>query len=179
MRAATLLVVSLKATCKASSIKADSPVTTTTTRRLVQTTMRILIVKPEVHRRLDYAPVQGLRAFSGGERLTSAILLYCTLARMRAQRRGASRAPTSVLVLDNPVGACSHPEFLELQRDMARTHRIQLLYTTGVEDLEALARLPNILRLRNTHADVRGRRRVTLEEAAPPLELARIARAES
>lgn len=141
--------------------------------------LSIRILKPEVHRRLDYAPVQGLRAFSGGERLTSAILLYCTLARMRAQRRGASRAPTSVLVLDNPVGACSHPEFLELQRDMARTHRIQLLYTTGVEDLEALARLPNILRLRNTHADVRGRRRVTLEEAAPPLELARIARAES
>jgi hypothetical protein len=139
--------------------------------------LTVRILKPEVHRRLDYSPVQGLRAFSGGERLTSAILLYCTLARMRAQRRGASKAPTSVLVLDNPVGACSHPEFLDLQRDMARSHRVQLLYTTGVEDLEALARLPNILRLRNSHADLRGRRRVTFEEASP-LTVARVSRAE-
>lgn len=141
--------------------------------------LSIRILKPEVRRRLDYPPVQGLRAFSGGERLTSAILLYCTLARMRAQRRGSTRAPTGVLVLDNPVGACSHPEFLELQREMARSHRVQLVYTTGVEDLEALTRLPNVLRLRNSHADVRGRRRVTLDEAAgATMTAARIARAE-
>jgi hypothetical protein len=81
-----------------------------------------------------------------------------------------------VLVLDNPVGACSHPELLELQRDMARSHGVQLVYTTGVEDLEALARLPNVLRLRNAHADLRGRRRVSCE--ARPVEVARVARAE-
>lgn len=120
-----------------------------------------------------------LRAFSRGEQLTAAILLYCTLARLRAQERGKQRSPTSVLILDNPLGTCSKPEFVELQRHMARAHGVQLIYTTGIEDLEALARLPNILRLRNAHQDTRGRMHVTTEaNGAPSLRVAQIARRE-
>lgn len=153
--------------------------------RLVQSMIRELVkggkltirmLKPDVHRRQDYISISSLGALSGGERLTAAILLYCTLARMRAQRRGEASAPTSVLILDNPVGACSHPRFLELQREMARSHAVQLVFTTGVEDLEALARVPNILRLRNAHTDARGRRRVTKEPL--PIDVVRIARAD-
>ena len=41
--------------------------------------------------------------FSGGEQLTSAILLYCTLAQLRVRRRGHFRRHSSVLALDNLV----------------------------------------------------------------------------
>lgn len=139
--------------------------------------LEISILKPESQRRLMYEPVERLRAFSRGEQLTAAILLYCTLARLRARTRGAAQAPTSVLILDNPLGTCSNPALVELQRSMANVHGVQLVYTTGIEDLEALARLPNIVRLRNAHQDVRGRKRVTLEEAnsVTPIVAARIA----
>ncbi len=41
----------------------------------------------------------------------------------------------------------------------------QLIYTTGVEDLAALAQLPNVVRLRNVHRDrATGDLHVTLEE---------------
>jgi hypothetical protein len=139
--------------------------------------LSVKIVKPEVFRRLCYEPVDRLRAFSRGEQLTAAILLYCTLAQLRAQERGKRRSPTSVLILDNPLGTCSRPEFVELQRAMARAHRVQLIYTTGIEDLEALGRLPVVLRLRNAHQDTRGRMHVT-SEPAPPVQVARIARRE-
>jgi hypothetical protein len=141
--------------------------------------LSVRIVKPEVFRRLHYEPVERLRAFSRGEQLTSAILLYCTLARLRAQERGRRRSSTSVLILDNPLGTCSKPEFVELQRNMARAHGVQLIYTTGIEDLEALALLPNIIRLRNAHQDRRGRMHVTAEAGGPaPVRAVRIAREE-
>ena len=141
--------------------------------------LAVKIVKPEVYRRLLYEPVERLRAFSRGEQLTAAILLYCTLARLRAQERGKRRSPTSVLILDNPLGTCSKPEFVELQRQMARTHGVQLIYTTGIEDLEALARLPNVVRLRNAHRDTRGRMHVTADgKPSSALEAVRIARRE-
>jgi hypothetical protein len=90
--------------------------------------------------------------FSGGEQLTCAILLYCTLAQMRARRSGRRRR-SSVLVLDNPIGRASRTRFLELQRDVARAMGIQLIYTTGINDHEALHALPNRIRLRNDRAD--------------------------
>lgn len=102
--------------------------------------------------------------FSGGEQLTCAILLYCTLAQMRARRSGRRRR-SSVLVLDNPIGRASSTRFLELQRDVARAMDIQLLYTTGVNDHEALHALPNRIRLRNDRADrTRGHQVVEHEE---------------
>lgn len=136
------------------------------------TGVRMSMLKPEVHRRLEWVPIEDINRFSGGERITAAILLYATLAQLRARQRGRSRAPTSVLLLDNPVGACSHPEFLELQREMARASGVQLVYTTGVDDLEALARLPNVVRLRNAHRDTRARRRVTVEPAIDAVHVA-------
>jgi hypothetical protein len=133
--------------------------------------LTVMLLKPEAHRRLHYEPIEQLRAFSRGEQLTAAILLYCTLARLRAMERGRSRTPTSVLILDNPLGTCSNPELVQLQLAMAAAHGVQLIYTTGIEDLEALGQLTNIVRLRNAHQDVRGQRHVTAE----PLEATRIA----
>ena len=92
--------------------------------------------------------------FSGGEQLTCAILLYCTLANVRARTRGMNRQPTSVLILDNPIGRASRTVFINMQRQFASAMGIQLIYTTAVNDLEALSILPNIVRLRNERTDL-------------------------
>jgi hypothetical protein len=91
--------------------------------------------------------------FSGGEQLTGAILLYCTLARLRAHRRGLSRKQAGVLLLDNPLGRASRRRFLDMQREVARAMGVQLVYTTAINDFDALSALPNVIRLRNQRID--------------------------
>ncbi|MFJ1936746.1 hypothetical protein ACIOGZ_29310 [Kitasatospora sp. NPDC088160] len=109
--------------------------------------------------------VTAIKKFSGGELLTTSVLLYCTLARMRAAQRDR-KIPGGVgtLVLDNPFGKANYLPFVSLQRRVAEAHDIQLVYTTGSNDLPALGRFPLILRLRNG-ADTRTRQRyVQIEE---------------
>ncbi|MEU9376480.1 hypothetical protein AB0D94_22270 [Streptomyces sp. NPDC048255] len=103
--------------------------------------------------------VTAIQKFSGGELLTVSVLLYCTLARMRAAQRDR-RIPGGVgtLVLDNPFGKANYGPFVDLQRRVAGAHGIQLVYTTGSNDLPALGRFPLIIRLRNG-VDMRTRRR--------------------
>ncbi|WP_326623927.1 MULTISPECIES: hypothetical protein [unclassified Streptomyces] len=100
-----------------------------------------------------------IQKFSGGELLTVSVLLYCTLARMRAAKRDR-RIPGGVgtLVMDNPFGKANYGPFIALQRRVAAAHGIQLVYTTGTNDLPALGRFPLIIRLRNG-VDLRTRRR--------------------
>ncbi|MFJ2627666.1 hypothetical protein ACIO6T_30770 [Streptomyces sp. NPDC087532] len=100
-----------------------------------------------------------IQKFSGGELLTVSVLLYCTLARMRAAKRDR-RIPGGVgtLVMDNPFGKANYGPFIALQRRVATAHGIQLVYTTGSNDLPALGRFPLIIRLRNG-VDLRTRRR--------------------
>lgn len=103
--------------------------------------------------------VTELQKFSGGELLTVSVLLYCTLARMRAAQRDR-RVPGGVgtLVLDNPFGKANYGPFVDLQRRVAGAHGIQLVYTTGSNDRPALGRFPLIIRMRND-VDLRTRRR--------------------
>ena len=65
-----------------------------------------------------------------------------------------NRQPTSVLILDNPIGRASRTVFINMQRQFASAMGIQLIYTTAVNDLEALSILPNIVRLRNERTDL-------------------------
>ncbi len=124
--------------------------------------LRVTILKPEPSRRLERVDVVSMMNFSGGERLTAAVLLYCTLVRLRAERRGTHRnVRGNVLLLDNPIGTCSSVPLIELQREVAKAMGTQLIYTTGVDDLAALAQLPNVVRLRNAHRSQRGTRHVT------------------
>ncbi|MGY5079231.1 hypothetical protein ACWIGX_19420 [Streptomyces nigrescens] len=103
--------------------------------------------------------VTTIQKFSGGELLTVSVLLYCTLARMRAAQRDR-RIPGGVgtLVLDNPFGKANYGPFVDLQRRVAGAHGIQLVYTTGTNDLPALGRFPLIIRMRNG-VDLRTKRR--------------------
>ena len=107
------------------------------------------ILKPEAQRRNTRYPVREMSSWSEGERTTVAILLYCTLVKIRAQSRGhvGRRAEVSALLLDNPVGPCSKREFLELHRWIAGQLGVQLIYATGVNDPQALSVFPNRIRL--------------------------------
>jgi hypothetical protein len=76
-----------------------------------------------------------------------------------------------VLLLDNPFGTASKREFVELQLRVARQMGVQLIYTTGVNDLGALDVLPRILRLRKRHRDRRsGDLLISQEQAEEHLE---------
>lgn len=141
---------------------------------------KVMFPEPGVGTRIVDIPETA--RFSGGEQLTCAILLYCTLAQLRVKRRAAAKRPSSVLLLDNPIGRASRASFLELQREVASAMNIQLIYTTGVEDLEAIRALPNVIRLRNERVDRNtGNQVVELVGDAPVGEVtaARIARVDS
>ncbi|MBZ9752401.1 hypothetical protein K7W42_16250 [Deinococcus sp. HMF7604] len=116
--------------------------------------IRVEVLFPDVDAPPKHLPITMMAKESGGERLTSAVLLYCALARQRARERAqvVSAQPlslTGTLILDNPVGASSRVKLLTLQRDMARAMSIQLIYATGVQDLEAVRTMPNVVQLRN------------------------------
>lgn len=127
----------------------------------------VKILKPDTVLRPDPIPLPLMSTFSRGQQLTAAILLYCTLVQLRARSRGRGHSvqDAGILILDNPIGTCSNVRLLQLQREIAALMRVQLIYTTGVEDLEALATFPNKIRLRNTHRDrPSGDFHVTVEE---------------
>ncbi|MEV6040747.1 hypothetical protein AB0L65_57235 [Nonomuraea sp. NPDC052116] len=125
----------------------------------------VKVLKPNSDLAVEPVDVTRLGKFSGGEKLTVCVALYCTLARLRAVNRGRGRAALGgTLVLDNPLGTASHVALLRLQREVATAHGVQLVYTTGVEDLGAVGQFPNVLRMRNAPGALRTRRYVVLEE---------------
>ncbi|WP_199433137.1 hypothetical protein [Qaidamihabitans albus] len=145
---------------------------------------RVDMLKPDSVLRTERQRVSEIRdVFSGGQQLTAAIILYCTLAALRANNRGKVRSRHSgVLFLDNPIGRASAGYLLELQRAVARALGVQLIYTTGLFDAGALSEFPLIIRLRND-ADLRAGRkylsvdstiRRELDELAEPDGVARL-----
>ncbi len=125
--------------------------------REVGGTIRATLLKPEDPLRPDRHDISEFGTFSGGEKMTAAVLLYVTLAqlRMRGREEHTREREAGVLLLDNPFGTASKREFVELQLRLARQMGVQLIYTTGVNDLGALDVLPRILRLRKRHRDRR------------------------
>ncbi|AXI76625.1 hypothetical protein [Peterkaempfera bronchialis] len=128
------------------------------------------ILKPDAVLRAERVPVSQMNdVFSGGQLLTAAIALYCTMAALRANDRGQARLRhAGTLFLDNPIGRANATYLLELQRAVADALGVQLLYTTGLFDTTALAEFPLIIRLRND-ADLRaGLKYLTVEEHLRP-----------
>jgi hypothetical protein len=105
--------------------------------------------------------------FSGGQELTAAIVLYCTMAALRANERGQMRARHSgVLFLDNPIGKANAEYLLDIQQGVASALGVQLVYTTGLFDDRALAAFPLWVRMRND-ADLRaGLKHIRIAEVA-------------
>ncbi len=132
--------------------------------------VRVEILKPDAVLRTERVRVSELGdVFSGGQQLTAAIILYCTMAALRANDRGQLRAPhAGVLFLDNPIGRASAGYLLDLQLAVADRLGVQLVYTTGLFDTAALSAFPLIVRLRND-ADLRaGRKYLRVEEHLRP-----------
>jgi hypothetical protein len=114
--------------------------------------VKIQILKPEMVLRLDYKPVELLATYSGGERLTAAIILYCVAVRVRSDQDIANQ-DCGFIMLDNPLGKSNHSKLLNLQRLMASELSVQLIYLTGINDREALDEFRHHIRLRNTRRD--------------------------
>lgn len=114
-------------------------------------TVTVDVLKPNKAQRLRYEPITEMATLSGGMRATAAIAMFCTLARVRATNQ-AGKAGVGTLVLDNPIGDANATYLVALQRQVARMSDVQLLYTTGVNDLDALRLFPNRVRLTNEAA---------------------------
>ncbi|WP_017600645.1 coiled-coil domain-containing protein [Nocardiopsis lucentensis] len=117
--------------------------------------IKVEILKPDAVLRTERVRVSQINdIFSGGQLLTAAIIIYCTMAALRANARGHTRQHSGVLFLDNPIGRASAGYLIELQMAVAKALGVQLIYTTGLFDTNALAAFPLIIRLRND-ADLR------------------------
>ncbi|MEV6905326.1 hypothetical protein [Amycolatopsis sp. NPDC051372] len=90
----------------------------------------VTMLKPDAVLRTERVRISDVRdVFSGGQHLTAAIILYCTLAALRANDQGKVRRHHSgVLFLDNPIGRASASYLLDLQRSVANTLGVQLVY---------------------------------------------------
>jgi hypothetical protein len=111
---------------------------------------RSRLLKPAISDRGEYIAVtEAGGTSSGGQGATLAILLYCSLCALRAHNRGSRAASRTTLVLDNPIGKASADFLIEKQRAVASALGVQLIYTTGVNDLGALDHVPKLIRLRN------------------------------
>lgn len=122
--------------------------------------IKVFVLKPDTTLRAERERVSRVKkVFSGGQQLTAAILLYCTMAALRANDRGRRvEHRAGLLFLDNPIGRANADYLLDLQRSVARALGVQLIYTTGLFDASALRQFPLIIRLRND-ADLRSARK--------------------
>lgn len=120
------------------------------------------VLKPSTTYAIERVSVERMRKWSGGEKVTISLLLFCTVAKLRAAGRGRDQPGLGVLPLDNPLGKANYVVFLDLQRKVAAANGIQLVFLTGVGDLKAVGRFPNVVRLRNSRS--RSREYVSVAE---------------
>lgn len=135
-------------------------------RRLAEP-MKVELLFPDPDDLHYISPGKIAKEESGGERLTSMVLLYCTLLRMRVAHRTKPAGQSSCLILDNPIGVASRPLFLQLQREVAQAMNIQLIYTTALKDFDALEIFPKIIRLRNAQRNRRTGEAFLMHETPP------------
>jgi hypothetical protein len=137
---------------------------------------RVKILKPNE----AFAPIRVRVAelssptFSNGQRATVATAMMLMLSELRRQSRSAAReASVGTLLLDNPLGNANAGFLIDVQRTVAAAAGIQLIYTTGIADLNALRRFSNVIALSNDAARRTMRRYVRanpalLELLVPP-----------
>lgn len=132
----------------------------------------VRVLKPNDSLKLERTSVSEFVAWSGGQKLTTAILIYCALVRLRALNRRGATGGDNVLILDNPIGEANLMTLVDLQLKVARALGVQLIFATGLNDLAVLSAFPNVIRLRNlSHASGKY---VVPEEQLPGLRAARV-----
>jgi hypothetical protein len=141
----------------------------------------VKVLKPSDDATATTEDISRLAKWSGGEKLTVCVALYCTLAALRAAHTGRKGRSGGVLLLDNPIGRASSASLVRLQRDVAASHGVQLVYTTGVKDPAAVIQFPNVIRLDNREGRTRNRRYIvaeTTDEAGTDVAGIRVAHAD-
>ena len=119
------------------------------TAALGRSTLGIRLLKPKGEGDTEHMPIDQVTV-SGGELLTAAMMIYLVLARLRAESMHGGPGESGVLIMDNPLGKANKALLLKTQIGLADAMRIQLFYTTGVQDTSALAEFENIVRLRRS-----------------------------
>ncbi|WUH97774.1 hypothetical protein OHR68_30295 [Spirillospora sp. NBC_00431] len=111
----------------------------------------VTVLKPTPANRSQRRPIADMaEIFSGGQELTSAILIYCTLAALKTSPTGRTRTRHGgLLLLDNPLGRANADYLVRLQHEMAAALGIQLICTTGLGDDHVTTIFPLRIQLRN------------------------------
>lgn len=116
--------------------------------------IRINTVKIENDGKAVTVPLAEVVKESGGEAIVAGALIYMALYRMRQETKITGRSAgqqggrLGVLILDNPFGSCSRIDFIDVQKAIAEQMGLQLIYTCGTNDEQAVARLGHVVRLR-------------------------------
>lgn len=121
--------------------------------------------------RPQWTPVTRLEG-SGGQRLTSAFLLFVTVGKVREYDTGISSA--GFLLADNPLGKSNADDLMRIQTQMAKAYKIQLIYLTGISDENAQSMFDNHLFL-NKVQKLRRRDLVTVDKERHALWAASLA----
>lgn len=91
--------------------------------------------------------------WSGGEGFTYAALSLMVFNQLVCHINATSNLAGGIIVVDNPIGICSHVDFLKLQQIMANILDNQLIYPTAVKDYDALSLFRNVVTLSNNNVD--------------------------
>jgi hypothetical protein len=116
--------------------------------------IRINTVKIENDGKAVTVPLTEVVKESGGEAIVAGALIYMALYRMRQETKITGRSAgqqggrLGALILDNPFGSCSRIDFIDVQKAIAEQMGLQLIYTCGTNDEQAVARLGHVVRLR-------------------------------
>ncbi|MEK8016500.1 MAG: hypothetical protein VSS75_006490 [Candidatus Parabeggiatoa sp.] len=119
--------------------------------KVLQNNISIHIFKPSDTPTLERTSIVDVGKFSGGEKLTATIMIYCGIVRLIGFQYSQNRNPSNILLLDNPLGKCNYIPFVQMQREMAKLTNIQLIYATGIQEKESLGEFPRIVTLQNQH----------------------------
>ena len=100
---------------------------------------------------------EGLSSWSGGERLTGAILFCLSMGEVIRQNRYNDsifkRGGTGLLLLDNPFGTTTYQSFVDIQFALAKQFKVQLVATTNNKDTDILASFPKIIGVKTVGKD--------------------------
>ena len=96
---------------------------------------RVEVLKPPVDETVEYRTPDRIHIeYSGGQELTLAVLLYCTLAKVRARNRSGRSRPPGVLIIDNPFGRVVDPALIKMQQCLAARCPVCTICATGLDD---------------------------------------------
>lgn len=127
----------------------------------------VRFLKPDIG--LPYQPVRLGEGMSGGQGVTAAVALYCTLAALRREALTDGRLSSiggGALLLDNPFGKTTSAELLAVMFRVAERLGVQLVCFTPSKEDEVLSQFPVLLQLRNSRGVRDGLRHVRVSDVS-------------